>query len=108
MHHLAQPSFSFCFFVLFFSRQGFSVYFGCPRTYSVDQAGLELRNLPASASRVLRLKACATTALRFLIYFLFLIFFIIQLSVFFFFLRKDLFLFLLFFVFFKYLFILCI
>jgi hypothetical protein len=27
----------------------------------VDQAGLELRNLPASASRVLGLKACATT-----------------------------------------------
>jgi hypothetical protein len=28
---------------------------------TVDQAGLELRNLPASASRVLGLKACATT-----------------------------------------------
>jgi hypothetical protein len=28
---------------------------------SVDQAGLELRNPPASASRVLGLKACATT-----------------------------------------------
>ena len=27
----------------------------------VDQAGLELRNPPASASRVLGLKACATT-----------------------------------------------
>jgi hypothetical protein len=35
---------------------------GCPRTHSVDQAGLELRNLPASASQVLGLKACATTA----------------------------------------------
>jgi hypothetical protein len=34
---------------------------GCPGTHSVDQAGLELRNLPASASRVLGLKACATT-----------------------------------------------
>jgi hypothetical protein len=33
----------------------------CPGTYSVDQAGLELRNPPASASQVLRLKACATT-----------------------------------------------
>jgi hypothetical protein len=33
----------------------------CPGTPSVDQAGLELRNLPASASRVLGLKACATT-----------------------------------------------
>ena len=34
---------------------------GCPRTHSVDQAALELRNLPASASRVLGLKECATT-----------------------------------------------
>jgi hypothetical protein len=34
---------------------------GCPGTHSVDQAGLELRNPPASASQVLGLKACATT-----------------------------------------------
>jgi hypothetical protein len=34
---------------------------GCPGTHFVDQAGLELRNLPASASQVLRLKACATS-----------------------------------------------
>jgi len=34
---------------------------GCPGTHSVDQAGLELRNPPASACRVLGLKACATT-----------------------------------------------
>ena len=34
---------------------------GCPRTHSVNLAGLELRNLPASASQVLGLKACATT-----------------------------------------------
>jgi hypothetical protein len=34
---------------------------GCPGTHSVDQAGLQLRNPPASASRVLGLKACATT-----------------------------------------------
>jgi hypothetical protein len=34
---------------------------GCPGTHFVDQSGLELRNLPASASRVLGLKACATT-----------------------------------------------
>jgi hypothetical protein len=33
---------------------------GCPGTHFVDQAGLELRNPPASASRVLELKACAT------------------------------------------------
>jgi hypothetical protein len=31
---------------------------GCPGTHSVDQAGLELRNPPASASQVLGLKAC--------------------------------------------------
>jgi hypothetical protein len=31
---------------------------GCPGTHSVDQAGFELRNPPAS--RVLGLKACAT------------------------------------------------
>jgi hypothetical protein len=36
---------------------------GCPGTHSVDQAGLELRNPPASASQVLGLKACTTTAL---------------------------------------------
>jgi hypothetical protein len=30
---------------------------GCPGTHFVDQAGLELRNPPASASRVLGLKA---------------------------------------------------
>jgi hypothetical protein len=35
---------------------------GCPGTHSVDQAGLELRNPPASASQVLGWKACATTA----------------------------------------------
>ena len=34
---------------------------GCPGTHSVDQAGLELRNAPASASQVLGLKACTTT-----------------------------------------------
>jgi hypothetical protein len=34
---------------------------GCPGTHFVDQAGLELRNLPASASWVLGLKVCATT-----------------------------------------------
>jgi hypothetical protein len=34
---------------------------GCPGPHSVDQAVLELRNPPTSASRVLGLKACATT-----------------------------------------------
>ena len=34
---------------------------GCPGIHSVDQAGLELRNLPASVSQVLGLKLCTTT-----------------------------------------------
>jgi hypothetical protein len=34
---------------------------GCPGTHFVNQAGLELRNPPASASQVLGLKGCATT-----------------------------------------------
>jgi hypothetical protein len=33
---------------------------GCPGTHSVDQAVLELRNPPASASQVLGSKACTT------------------------------------------------
>jgi hypothetical protein len=32
------------------------VQFGCPGSHSVDQAGLKLRNLPASDSQVLGLK----------------------------------------------------
>jgi hypothetical protein len=40
---------------------------GYPRTHFVDQAGLELRNPPASASQVLGSKACATTSQLFLI-----------------------------------------
>ena len=45
-----------------FFRDRVSLYSpGCPGAHFVDQAGLELRNLPASASRVLELKACATT-----------------------------------------------
>jgi hypothetical protein len=35
---------------------------GCPGTHFVDQADPELRNPPASASQVLGLKACTTTA----------------------------------------------
>jgi hypothetical protein len=54
--------FFFFFFFFGFSRQGFSVALAvCPGTHFVDQAGLELRNPPASASRVLGLKACSTT-----------------------------------------------
>jgi hypothetical protein len=55
-------SFFFLLIYLFFIFLGFSVYPGCPGTHFVDQAGLKLRNLPASASQVLGLKACATTA----------------------------------------------
>ena len=39
-----------------------SLYPGCPGTHYVDQAALELRDLPASASEVLGLKVCTTTA----------------------------------------------
>jgi hypothetical protein len=47
-------------FVLFF-RDRVSLYSpDCPGTHSVDQAGL--RNPPASASQVLGLKVCSTTA----------------------------------------------
>jgi hypothetical protein len=34
---------------------------GCPKTLSIDQTRLQLRDLPASVSRVLGLKAYATT-----------------------------------------------
>ncbi|EDL37774.1 mCG67764, partial [Mus musculus] len=37
---------------------------GCPRTCSVDQAGLELRHPPVSAIPVLELKACAIAETR--------------------------------------------
>jgi hypothetical protein len=50
------------FFCLFVFRDRVSLCSpGCPGTHFVDQAGLELRNPPASASRVLGLKACTTT-----------------------------------------------
>jgi hypothetical protein len=60
----------FCLLVLFFVvlvfwffRDKVSLYSpGRPGTHLVDQAGLELRNPPASASKVLGLKACATSA----------------------------------------------
>jgi hypothetical protein len=55
------PAESFFFFFLVFRDRVSLCSPGCPGTHSVDQAGLELRNPPASASRVLGLKACATT-----------------------------------------------
>jgi hypothetical protein len=52
--------------VIFFFWDKVSLYnLGCPGTHSVDQAGLKLRNPPASASQVLELKAWATTTLTF-------------------------------------------
>jgi hypothetical protein len=52
-----------CLFVCLFFQDRVSLYSpGCAGTHFVDQAGLELRNPPASASQVLGLKACATTA----------------------------------------------
>jgi hypothetical protein len=48
-----------CLFVCFL-RQGFSVKPWLSWNF-VDQAGLKLRSLPASASQVLGLKACSTT-----------------------------------------------
>jgi hypothetical protein len=67
---LAQPAFFFYFILFFFFVFYFLVFrdrvslcsSGCPGTHSVDQAGLELINPPASASQVLGLKACATTS----------------------------------------------
>jgi hypothetical protein len=60
--------------VLFFVfRDRVSLYSpGCPGTHFVDQAGLELRNSPASASR-LGLKVCTTTTPSFFFFFFFLV-----------------------------------
>jgi hypothetical protein len=58
---LKPSDFLFVCFLFFWDRV--SLYSpGCPGTHFVDQAGLEFRNPPASASRVLGLKACATIA----------------------------------------------
>jgi hypothetical protein len=55
-------SFLFVCLFFFFFRDTVSLYSpGCPGTHFVDQAGLELRNPPASASWVLGLRVCATT-----------------------------------------------
>jgi hypothetical protein len=56
------PSYLFIYlfiYLFWFFKTGFlCIALDCPG--SVDQAGLELRNLPASASQVLGLKVCAT------------------------------------------------
>jgi hypothetical protein len=54
----------FLFFSFFLGGGEVETGFLCiayPRTHFVDQAGLELRNLPASTSQVLGLKVCDTT-----------------------------------------------
>jgi hypothetical protein len=65
--------FLFCF--VLFLRQGSLCSPSCPGTHSVDQVGLKVRNLPASASAsasgVLGLKEYATTARLFLFCFVF-------------------------------------
>jgi hypothetical protein len=56
--------FFFFFFFFFFFRDRVSLCSpGCPGTHIVDQAGLELRNPPASASLVLGLKVCRFTGM---------------------------------------------
>ena len=51
------------FFPFWFFRDRVSLCsLGYPGSLSVDQVGLELKNLPASAPQALGLKTCATTA----------------------------------------------
>lgn len=45
--------FLFCFCFVLFSKMGSLCSHGCPGTCSVDQTGLELKDLPAPASQVL-------------------------------------------------------
>ena len=59
--HLSLLGLFFCLFVCLFLFFQDSVSLCSPGTHFVDQAGLELSNPPASASRVLGLKACVTT-----------------------------------------------
>jgi hypothetical protein len=54
--------FVFLFVCLFFQGRVSLYSPGCPGTHSVDQAGLKVRNQPASASQVLGLKAYTNTA----------------------------------------------
>ena len=49
--------------LLWFNHKMSKTGSSCPGTHSLDQAGLKLRDLPSSASRVQELKVCTTTAL---------------------------------------------
>jgi hypothetical protein len=60
VHPLTSLTFVFVVVVVFRDRVSLCSC-GCPGAHFVDQAGLKLRNPPASASQVLGLKACATT-----------------------------------------------
>jgi hypothetical protein len=60
-NQLYREIFLFFFFLTFFRDRVSLCSPGCPGTHFVDQAGFELRNLPASASQVLGSKACTTT-----------------------------------------------
>jgi hypothetical protein len=70
--YLSVVAHSFVFIYLFiylfrvFRDRVFLCSPGCPGTHFVDQAGLELRHPPASASQVLGLKAWATTPVLFI------------------------------------------
>jgi hypothetical protein len=59
---ISEMQFFFVFFFFFLRDRVSLCSRGYPGTHSGDQAGLKLRNPPASASQVLRLKACSTTA----------------------------------------------
>jgi hypothetical protein len=63
------PSMTFGWLVLVFRDRVSLCSPGCPGTHSVDQAVLELRDWPTSASQVLGLKVCAPTT--WLIFFFF-------------------------------------
>jgi hypothetical protein len=60
IHSYMQLRSFFCFCFCFRDRVSLCSL-GCPGNHFVDQAGLELRNPPASVSRVLGLKVCTTT-----------------------------------------------
>jgi hypothetical protein len=63
-HHCSALLYFFfvCLFLFLFFETGFlCVALSCPGTHFVDQAGLKLRNPPASASQVLGLKSCSIT-----------------------------------------------
>jgi hypothetical protein len=60
--YTASPPLLFLFVCLFVWDRVSLYSLGCPGNHSVDQAGLELRNPSVSASQVLGLKACTTTA----------------------------------------------